>query len=85
MMGDGDQPVIGHGLSSHTAQIKMYRLKFDSKNVEANVVLVDTPGFDDSDVNDTVILQRIADWLTATYGISSAYELSSRGLPRSWR
>ena len=34
--------------------------------VGRRVVLVDTPGFDDTDLSDTEILRRIAVWLAAS-------------------
>lgn len=34
---------------------------------DQDVILVDTPGFDDTNVSDTDILQRIADWLKQSY------------------
>lgn len=32
-----------------------------------DVILVDTPGFDDTSITDTKILMRIGDWLKDTY------------------
>lgn len=43
----------------------MYRCTYFSPR--ANVYLVDTPGFDDTDRKDTDILKEIATWLTKTY------------------
>ncbi|KAG2021301.1 TKL/TKL-ccin protein kinase [Coprinopsis cinerea AmutBmut pab1-1] len=37
------------------------------KNGKGRIVIVDTPGFDDTFVNDVDILKRIADWLAKSY------------------
>lgn len=50
---------IGHDLMSCTKQI----LEYEVKHQEETIILVDTPGFDDSDVPDIVILKRLSDWL----------------------
>ncbi|PPQ80653.1 hypothetical protein CVT24_011717 [Panaeolus cyanescens] len=55
---------VGHGLVSCTYQIDVIR--YVSKD-GAPVVLIDTPGFNDTNVTDFAILVLITDWLTATY------------------
>jgi hypothetical protein len=59
--------VIGHNIDSETIDVMPYIL-YD-QNSDRKVVLVDTPGFDDSrlDVSDTEILRRIADFLVNEY------------------
>ncbi|KAL4073387.1 P-loop containing nucleoside triphosphate hydrolase protein [Scleroderma citrinum] len=57
--GDG----VGHTLTSHTSEIKATRYKIGG----ASVVLVDTPGFDDTKKSDLEILESIANWLGETY------------------
>ncbi|OQD93173.1 hypothetical protein PENSOL_c034G04279 [Penicillium solitum] len=52
-------------LQSCTQEVHMYRCTYFSPR--ANVYLVDTPGFDDTDRKDTDILKEIATWLTKTY------------------
>ncbi|KAI6095006.1 P-loop containing nucleoside triphosphate hydrolase protein [Pisolithus croceorrhizus] len=52
---------VGHDLTSFTSEIKATRLKFE----ESNVVLVDTPGFNDTKKSDLDILNLISDWLNA--------------------
>ena len=50
--------IVGHGLERCTAEVGMVRVD--------NVVLVDTPGFDNIDTTDRDILSMVADWLTKT-------------------
>ncbi|KAJ5081176.1 p-loop containing nucleoside triphosphate hydrolase protein [Penicillium angulare] len=54
---------IGHGLGSCTQDISSSRLEIDGKRV----VLIDTPGFDDTTRSDGDILELIATHLAATY------------------
>ncbi|KAI6017899.1 hypothetical protein EDC04DRAFT_474657 [Pisolithus marmoratus] len=60
--GNGDEGV-GHSLTSHTSEIKATRCMIGG----SNVVLVDTPGFDDTKKSDLQILESISDWLSKTY------------------
>lgn len=53
---------MGHDLESHTSEIKATRCTIG----EASIVLVDTPGFDDTKKTDLQILESIADWLSET-------------------
>lgn len=56
---------IGHNLESCTAEVRsIYCLHPDGSG--RNVVFVDTPGFDDTSLKDTEILEAIADCLTST-------------------
>ena len=50
--------IVRHDLESCTAGVGMVRVD--------NIVLVDTPGFDNTDTTDREILSMIADWLTNT-------------------
>ncbi|KAF7970687.1 hypothetical protein HWV62_23290 [Athelia sp. TMB] len=61
----GDQETIGHGLESHTRNIRAVRCRHphDSRSY----VFVDTPGFDDTNLSDVDILIEISSWLNATY------------------
>ena len=53
---------MGHDLASHTSEIKATRCTIG----EISIVLVDTPGFDDTRKTDLQILESIADWLSET-------------------
>lgn len=46
-----------------TVEVKEYRLQYEG----INFVLVDTPGFDDTNISDQTILQKIIEWLTKCY------------------
>jgi len=50
--------IVGHDLEPCTAEVGMVRVD--------NVVLVDTPGFDNIHTMDRDILTMVADWLTKT-------------------
>ncbi|KAF4470800.1 hypothetical protein FALBO_2296 [Fusarium albosuccineum] len=52
-------------LESCTQEVRVH--KCGSFSPYANVYLVDTPGFDDTNRKDTDILKEIASWLTETY------------------
>ena len=64
-------------LTGNTEKQKASNLKSSTQNVtpypisyhEVRLVLVDTPGFDDTYRQDTEILRVIADWLTQKYVI----------------
>ncbi|KAL4062801.1 P-loop containing nucleoside triphosphate hydrolase protein [Scleroderma yunnanense] len=56
---------VGHDLESCTSEIRAVR--YPHSDGERNIVLVDTPGFDDTFVTDTQILRNIANWLHYTY------------------
>ena len=51
---------IGHSLHSCTADIRAVRVP------GSNIILVDTPGFDDTEKSDTEVLKLIASWLERT-------------------
>jgi hypothetical protein len=50
--------IVAHDLERCTTEVGMVRVD--------NVVLVDTPGFDNSDTTDSDILSMVAEWLTNT-------------------
>jgi predicted GTPase len=50
---------VGHSLQSHTSEVKAVRVKL---NDGASLVLVDTPGFDDTEKPDRVVLKIVANW-----------------------
>ncbi|KAI6044872.1 P-loop containing nucleoside triphosphate hydrolase protein [Pisolithus marmoratus] len=60
--GNGDGGV-GHSLTSHTRDIEATRCTIEG----SNVVLVDTPSFDNTNKPDSEILESISAWLTKTY------------------
>jgi predicted GTPase len=55
---------VGHGLTSCTADIRSVRVRHPTTGRE--IVIVDTPGFDDTYRSDAEILKLIADWLRKT-------------------
>ncbi|KAF4588334.1 hypothetical protein EYR38_010302 [Pleurotus pulmonarius] len=55
--------LIGHNLESCTSKVQPIRITTGTHNV----ILVDTPGFDDTNMSDTRVLGMIADWLLETY------------------
>ncbi|KAF2841274.1 hypothetical protein M501DRAFT_929658 [Patellaria atrata CBS 101060] len=57
------QAKVGHKLKSCTSTIQEIPIKVDNQDV----VLVDTPGFDDSNESDTEILSRIAAWMQTSF------------------
>jgi len=52
--------MVGHSLDSCTQEVQAFEC-FDSKGRQ--IVLVDSPGFNDTNVSDIDVLQAIADWL----------------------
>jgi hypothetical protein len=61
-----DYVKVGYELTSCTANLTSVILepRKPPKNLnDHRVVVVDTPGFDDTDVGDAEILRRIAKWL----------------------
>lgn len=57
-MATGNDLVVGHTLDSCTTMVRMVKVH--------DIILVDTPGFDDTYKSDTEILNMIADWLKDT-------------------
>ncbi|KAG2008025.1 TKL/TKL-ccin protein kinase [Coprinopsis cinerea AmutBmut pab1-1] len=61
---------VGEGLSSCTAFVQPVVLPLNreaTQREEARIVVVDTPGFDDTLVEDVDVLKRIAAWLATSY------------------
>ncbi|PPQ69143.1 hypothetical protein CVT24_000009 [Panaeolus cyanescens] len=56
---------VGHSLSAGTTGVRC--VKIPIPGTHSNLVLVDTPGFDDPDKSDAEILEIIAKWLESTY------------------
>ncbi|CAA7261005.1 unnamed protein product [Cyclocybe aegerita] len=60
-----EDELVGHGLRSCTQDVTAFTC-YNSERTR-RIVLVDTPGFDDTNLSDLDILKRIADWLKETY------------------
>ena len=58
--------VVGHDIESCTAEIISVIIQHPTEE-NRRIILVDTPGFDDTYVDDVEILKRIADWLAQSY------------------
>ncbi|KAF3767957.1 P-loop containing nucleoside triphosphate hydrolase protein [Cryphonectria parasitica EP155] len=58
-----DDLQIGHDLTSCTRDIQVVETKIDGQTVR----FVDTPGFSDTNLSDTEVLEMIADYLAAAY------------------
>ncbi|KAI6010022.1 P-loop containing nucleoside triphosphate hydrolase protein [Pisolithus marmoratus] len=54
---------VGHDLTSYTSEVKSTRCMLEG----SSVVLVDTPGFDDTSCSDLDILAMISHWLNVEY------------------
>jgi prepilin-type processing-associated H-X9-DG protein len=63
-MGQG-AAVAGHSLKSCTREVLPFRYRHPGGG-ESNIVFVDTPGFDDTEIKDADILASIAQWLKQT-------------------
>ncbi|KAF8064882.1 P-loop containing nucleoside triphosphate hydrolase protein [Lyophyllum atratum] len=61
-----DVAKVGHGLQSETAQVQHYILPHP-RYPDRRLIVVDTPGFDDTNQDDREILRRIAVWLAQSY------------------
>ncbi|KAF8056273.1 P-loop containing nucleoside triphosphate hydrolase protein [Lyophyllum atratum] len=68
---DSAEMQVGHTLISCTSRIQFAVIKSVESPYQAlkgcRVVIVDTPGFDDTYEGDAEILRRIADWLEKSY------------------
>ncbi|KAF9043958.1 P-loop containing nucleoside triphosphate hydrolase protein, partial [Panaeolus papilionaceus] len=56
---------VGHSLKSCTSSIRI--LRHSSSPPNPDFVLIDTPGFNDTNLSDVQVLETITDWLSATY------------------
>ncbi|KAH7925415.1 hypothetical protein BV22DRAFT_441018 [Leucogyrophana mollusca] len=61
-----DATTVGHGLESCTAAIQHVIVPYPDDPTR-RVVFVDTPGFDDTYLDDSEILRQIAVWLARSY------------------
>ncbi|KAF8056289.1 hypothetical protein FPV67DRAFT_1678222 [Lyophyllum atratum] len=61
-----DVAKVGHNLQSETAQVQHYILPHP-QYPDRRLIIVDTPGFDDTNQDDREILRRIAVWLAQSY------------------
>ena len=64
----------GSSLASCTKQIQAVRV-YEHPKYANRLVLVDTPGFDDTHKSDMEILQMISDWLKKTYFFYSFFPI----------
>lgn len=60
----GREAEIGNGLRSKTRIVQPVRCRHPDGR--RNIILVDTPGFDDTHLSDSQILRIIADWMKKT-------------------
>ncbi|PPQ74129.1 hypothetical protein CVT24_012841 [Panaeolus cyanescens] len=58
---------IGHDLQSCTSELSITRASIVGGGTTTNVVLIDTPGFDDTNKSDLQIFQLISAWLERTF------------------
>lgn len=61
-LASGSDLPVGHGLQSCTEELQHAQFDYNGRQV----VLVDTPGFDDTKRSDTEVLKLIAAFLTTT-------------------
>ena len=54
---------VGHGLRSRTTEIQPVIMDPHPNDPSRRLIFVDTPGFDDTFIDDTEILRRISVWL----------------------
>ncbi|KAG6826660.1 hypothetical protein H0H92_014933 [Tricholoma furcatifolium] len=82
-----DIAAVGHTLNSHTDQIQ--HVSYPHPHCDGSrVIVIDTPGFDHTTVDDREILRRIAVWLAQSYdanmklgGIIYLHEISQSNMP----
>ncbi|KIM71863.1 hypothetical protein PILCRDRAFT_748336 [Piloderma croceum F 1598] len=60
-----DGSTVGHGMVSHTSAIREIRVNHPTTGDP--VILVDTPGFNDTNKSDADILEQITEWISKTY------------------
>ncbi|KAF5356827.1 hypothetical protein D9756_006604 [Leucocoprinus leucothites] len=79
---------VGHQLHSATSGVNAIRIKFKAGDIP-NLVLVDTPGFDDTYKTDYQILETIAVWLKSVHrplriaGILYVHNITETRIPSS--
>ena len=57
---------VGHGIFSSTSTLQYAIIDNPSPRKGHRVIIVDTPGFDDTYEDDVEILRRIAVWLASS-------------------
>ena len=57
---------VGHDILSCTSTLQYAIIDNPSSGEGHRVIIVDTPGFDDTYEDDVEILRRIADWLASS-------------------
>ena len=57
---------VGHDISSHTSTLQYEIVDDPPPRKGHRVIIVDTPGFDNTYVEDAEILRRIAVWLASS-------------------
>jgi hypothetical protein len=57
--------VVGHGLISCTAEVQVFACYHPDRSGR-KFVLVDTPGFNDTEKSDYQVLKTVAKWLEQT-------------------
>ncbi|KAG6887440.1 hypothetical protein C0992_012254 [Termitomyces sp. T32_za158] len=83
LLGEQVAPV-GHNLNSYTSHVQAY-IYNDPQFPNNRIVMVDTPGFDDTVLSDREILRRIGVWLAQSYdahmkmaGVIYLYDISAK-------
>ncbi|KAF8465008.1 P-loop containing nucleoside triphosphate hydrolase protein [Kalaharituber pfeilii] len=59
--------IVGEDLESCTQQVQLSRVQFQTDGRSYDVYFADTPGFDDTNLSDTDVLENIAVWLGKQY------------------
>ena len=54
--------MVGHTLNSCTNEVQAFEIAHPDSE-KGKVTLVDTPGFDDTYIDDTKIIKSLVDWL----------------------
>jgi predicted GTPase len=70
--------VIGHGQESCTLQVQVYRFFFSQTQT---IYLIDTPGFENTELSDTQVLAIITQWLANAYNTGVPLMVSSTSTP----
>jgi len=68
---------VGRSLASHTSELGFGRIETIEGHPllqEYRIVLIDTPGFDDTHKTDFAILTKIATWLKDSYVTLAIYK-----------
>ncbi|KAF5322409.1 hypothetical protein D9619_000424 [Psilocybe cf. subviscida] len=78
LFGGEERVTVGHSLNSCTVDLQPIEIPADMVQQKLplwkpagptrKLIIVDTPGFDDTSADDSEILKRVADWLADSYG-----------------